>query len=100
MQHSKGTLSDLAAQRHKAAQVPTSDTLSSLMPIKDAAVLLDVSEMTVRRAFEAGEFPGIKFGRTYRVSRAFVDAVLAAVAAGHRVVVEDYAAAWLARETA
>ena len=70
---------------------------SDLMPIKAAATALSVSEMTIRRALEAGDFPGLQFGRTYRVSRPFVEALLREVRAGRRVVVEEFAAAWLVR---
>ncbi|WP_158079458.1 excisionase family DNA-binding protein [Actinomadura sp. CNU-125] len=66
------------------------------MPIKAAAAALDVSEMTIRRALEAGDFPGLQFGRTYRVSRPFVEALLNEVRSGRRVIVEEFAAAWIA----
>jgi excisionase family DNA binding protein len=66
------------------------------MPIKDAAVLLDASEIHIRRAFDAGHFPGYKLGRLYRVSRPFVEALVAEVKAGRRVVVEEFAAKWAA----
>jgi len=64
------------------------------MQIKDAATLLDMSEIHIRRAFDAGHFPGIKLGRLYRVSRPFVNALVAEVNAGRRIVVEEFAAAW------
>jgi excisionase family DNA binding protein len=82
----------------KSNQTPkTVGQPSDLMPIKAAATALSVSEMTIRRALEAGDFPGLQLGRTYRVSRPFIEAVLGEVRAGHRVVVEEFAAAWLAR---
>jgi hypothetical protein len=64
------------------------------MPIKDAAVQLDMSEIHIRRAFDAGHFPGIKLGSAYRVSRPFVNALVAEVNAGRRIVVEEFAATW------
>lgn len=66
------------------------------MPIKDAAVLLHASEIHIRRAFDAGYFPGYKLGRLYRVSRPFVEALVAEVRAGHRVVVEEFVTTWTA----
>lgn len=66
------------------------------MPIKDAATLLDMSEIHIRRAFNAGHFPGIKLGQLYRVSRPFVNALVAQVAAGRGIVVEEFAATWVA----
>lgn len=64
------------------------------MSVKEAAGALGVSEMTVRRAFDSGDLPGIRFGRTYRVSRVFVDALLAEVEAGRQINVTQYAASW------
>lgn len=66
------------------------------MPIKDAAALLQMSEMHIRRAFDAGHFPGFKLGRLYRVSRPFVEALVAEVQAGRRVVVEEFVTTWAA----
>ncbi|MGI5422961.1 excisionase family DNA-binding protein [Actinomadura luteofluorescens] len=97
MQHIESAVRPLAGrsrQAIKAAGAPKSD---DLMPVKAAATALDVSEMTVRRALEAGDFPGLQIGRTYRVSRPFVEALLAEVRSGRRVIVEEFAAEWLAR---
>lgn len=66
------------------------------MQIKDAAALLDMSEIHIRRAFDAGHIPGIKLGGTSRVSRPFVNALLAEVGAGRRIVVEEFTIAWAA----
>jgi len=67
---------------------------TAFMTVKEAAGVLDVSEMTVRRAFDSGGLPGIRFGRTCRVSRAFVHALLAEVEAGRQINVIQYAASW------
>lgn len=66
------------------------------MPIKDAAVLLHASEIHIRRAFDAGHFPGYKLGRLYRVSRPFVEALVSEVQAGRRVIVEEFVTTWAA----
>lgn len=65
-----------------------------LLSIEETATMLRVSRMTVDRAIKANEFPVVKFRRTYRVPRAFVDSLLKAAKAGRQVVVEEYAAAW------
>lgn len=65
-----------------------------LMSVEAAARKLGVSRMTVDRAMKAGEFPFVKFRRTYQVPSAFVEAVLRAAESGGQVVVEEYAAAW------
>jgi excisionase family DNA binding protein len=87
-------------QDAKSGQTPQDNKIHEdppnehFMPVKDAAVLLDMSEIHIRRAFDAGHFPGIKLGRLYRVSRPFVYALLAEVNAGRRIVVEEFAADW------
>lgn len=68
----------------------------NFMLVKDAAKALDMSELHIRRAFDAGHFPGIKLGRLYRVSRPFVNALVTEVNAGRRIVVEEFAATWVA----
>lgn len=98
MQHIESAVRPLGAKSHQAIQAAGSQHNTDLMPIKAAATALDVSEMTIRRALEAGDFPGLQFGRTYRVSRPFVEALLAQVRAGRRVVVEDFAAEWTAAQ--
>lgn len=82
--------SGLTPQRDKINEEPRSD----FMLIKDAAVLLHMSEIHIRRAFDAGHFPGIKLGRLYRVSRPFVNALLSEVRAGRRVDIEEFVTKW------
>lgn len=67
-----------------------------LLTIEEAARRLRVSRMTVDRAIKAGEFPVIKFRGTYRLPAAFIERLLKDADAGAQVVVEDYAAAWIA----
>lgn len=87
-------------QEAESGLMPLNDKIAEefqsehFMQIKDAAALLDMSEIHIRRAFDAGHFPGIKLGRLYRVSRPFVNALVAEVNAGRRIVVEEFAAAW------
>ncbi len=67
-----------------------------LLPLGEVAEMLDVSRSTVVRAYQAGEFPVVKFRGTYRVPRRFVEQMLASAVPGSPVVVEDFAAAWIA----
>jgi excisionase family DNA binding protein len=68
--------------------------LPGFLTVPATAALLGVSEMTVRRAFDAGRLPGFRLGRVCRISRAFVRALVAEVEAGRQIDVADYAAAW------
>lgn len=81
----------------EAAEAPMN---RDLMPIKTAAALLNISEQTIRRLLDAGEIPGLKVSRSYRVYGPFVEAALALIRAGHRVVLEELAAQWPLKATA
>ena len=70
-----------------------------LLPLREVAEMLGVSRSTIVRAYQDGQFPAVKFRGTYRVPRRFVDDFLAAAVPGHVVVIEDYAAEWVARNT-
>jgi excisionase family DNA binding protein len=71
-----------------------------LLPVREVAEMFDVSRSTIVRAYEAREFPVVKFRGTYRVPRKFVEDLLAAAVPGRLVVVEEYAAEWAARNAA
>lgn len=47
-----------------------------LLTVAETARMLRVSEMTVRRACDAGEMPAIRMGRTRRIPRKFVQCLL------------------------
>ena len=79
------------------SHVATAKAAHPLISVEATAAMLGVSRMTVDRAIKAGEFPCVKFRRTYRVPRAFVEQVIEIATAGHQVVVEEYAAAWQAQ---
>ena len=68
-----------------------------LLPVREVAEMLGVSRSTIVRAYQAGEFPAVKFRGTYRVPRRFVDDFLAAAVYGRMIVLEEYAAEWLTR---
>lgn len=69
------------------------------MRVREVARLLDVSEMTIRRAYADGLIPGITFGTSCRVLRSFVLGLIAAVEAGQQVSVEEFGRQWMSRET-
>lgn len=85
-----------AATRKPTKTAATKRQGPPLLTIEEAARRLRVSRMTVDRAIKAGEFPVIKFRGTYRLPAAFIDRLLEDADAGAQVVVEDYAAAWIA----
>jgi excisionase family DNA binding protein len=64
------------------------------MPVSEAAQMLGYSDMTIRRKIAAAQLPAVKIGSKAQVPRAFVEQVLAAVAAGRTVVLEEFAAEW------
>src|SRR4249919_2552690 len=82
-----------SAQSGVRAQAPAGRTF---MPIKEAAAALDVSEMTIRRAYAAGEIPGITIGRSCRVLVAFIVALIALAETGQQVAVEEFGRQWKA----
>lgn len=71
---------------------------SAFMPVREAARVLGVSDMTIRRAYAAGVIPGITFGTTCRVLRVFVASLVAAAEAGQQVKVEEFGRQWAARD--
>ena len=70
---------------------------SAFMPVREAARVLGVSDMTIRRAYAAGVIPGITFGTSCRVLRAFVASLVAAAEAGQQVKVEEFGRQWATR---
>ena len=72
------------------------DEVHPLMTIRAAARAIGCSDMTIRRRIEARQFPAVKIGSKALVPRAFVERLLADAFAGRTVVVEEYAASWVA----
>jgi excisionase family DNA binding protein len=64
-----------------------------LITVREAAALLRLSAMTIRRKVDAGQIPAIKCGSACRIPRAFIEGILRDALAGQTVVVEDYAPA-------
>jgi excisionase family DNA binding protein len=89
---------DGSAQGTQRLQVPLGRE-RKFMRVREVARLLDVSEMTIRRACAADVIPGITFGTSCRVLTAFVKSLVAEVEAGRQVKVEDFGREWKARNS-
>jgi excisionase family DNA binding protein len=70
------------------------------MRVREVARVLDVSEMTIRRACAAGVIPGITFGSSSRILTAFVLSLVAEAEAGRLVKVEEFGRQWAERNAA
>jgi excisionase family DNA binding protein len=67
--------------------------------VAEASEAIGLSKITVLRRLRSGQWPGGKSGRKWLVSSEFVRAVAAGLESP-LFVVEDFAAAWMARGTA
>lgn len=65
--------------------------------VRELAEALDVSEMTIRRAYAAKAIPGITFGTTCRILRRFAEDLLQAAESGQQITVEEFGREWMAR---
>jgi excisionase family DNA binding protein len=63
-----------------------------LLPISDAAQMLGVSKMTVRRRIRAKVWPSGRCGSKHLLPRAFVEGAVAAV--GRGIDIETFAQTW------
>src|SRR6266702_3681547 len=88
-----------SVQGNPRPQVPVGRE-RKFMRVREVARALDVSEMTIRRAYTAGVIPGITFGTSCRVLRAFVVSLIATAESGRQVKVEDFGREWTARNSA
>lgn len=62
-----------------------------------AATVFNVSRNHVIRAYQAGFIPGIRFCGLYRLSRTFVEVLVAEINAGRQIDIEDFYAEWNAK---
>lgn len=67
---------------------------AELATVRQAAELLGVSQMTIRRAIYDGEIPVIKFRGRYHIPRRFLTGLLDDANSGQQVEVADRCAAW------
>ena len=71
------------------------------MSVTEAAVAIGRSPEYLYAGLRAGRFPGVKFGRSWSIPRAFIRGFITEVV--ERLLTmsfEDYAAAWMARAKA
>ena len=76
---------------------PGRTTGGALVSITEAATLLGVSKMTVRRRIHSKSWPSGRCGKKHLLPRSFVDGAVAAIESGCGVDLDEFAAAWLAR---
>lgn len=69
---------------------------AELATVSQAAELLGVSQMTIRRAIYDGEIPVLKFRGRYHVPRRFLAGMLDDANRGQQVEVAERCAAWQA----
>lgn len=66
------------------------------VPVREAADALGVSRSTIMRANQKGQFPLVKILGTWRTPRRFIDDFHRTALHSKVVVLEDYAAEWMA----
>jgi predicted site-specific integrase-resolvase len=66
------------------------------LEVKEAAPLIGHNAATLRRLLRAGLLPSVKAARTWRIHGGFVYDVVSEVEQGRQVVLEEYAASWMA----
>lgn len=67
------------------------------LPVREVTELVGVSRSTIVRAYQSGDFPAIKLRGKYLVPRSFIDDLHTAACRGGVLVVEAFAAEWIAR---
>jgi excisionase family DNA binding protein len=82
----QGHPEDRAGQATAAADQPL------LLPISEAARMLGVSKMTVRRRIKSDSWPSGRCGTKHLLPRAFVEGAVAAV--GRGIDIETFAQTW------
>lgn len=81
-----------------AEPVETTSAESAFMDVPDVVVVLGRSKEYFYAGLRQGRFPGVKFGRTWGIPRAFIRGFVAdVVELGLTTSFEDYAANWIAQ---
>lgn len=81
-----------------AEPAKTRDTEPAFMDVPEAVVILGRSKEYFYAGLRNGRFPGVKFGRTWGIPRAFIRGFIAdVVELGLTTSFEDYAAKWIAQ---
>lgn len=73
------------ANRRTAQEVPI-DGRPRFYNVKEAALMLRVSEQTLHRAIDAGEFPAIRIRRRKIIPAVVIDEMVDAARAGNKVI--------------
>lgn len=89
-------MSEQSTQADTSGPGRTADR-GALVSIAEAAMLLGVSKMTVRRRIHSKIWPSGRCGKKHLLPRSFIDGAVAAIEAGCGVDLDEFAAAWLAR---
>lgn len=80
------------------APVENKSAEPAFMDVPDVVVILGRSKEYLYAGLREGRFPGVKFGRTWGIPRAFIRGFVAdVVELGLATSFEDYAANWLAQ---
>ena len=81
-----------------AEPVKTVDAEPAFMDVPDVVAILGRSKEYLYAGLREGRFPGVKFGRTWGIPRAFIRGFIAdVVELGLTTSFEDYAAKWIAQ---
>jgi hypothetical protein len=81
-----------------AEPVKNRDAEPAFMDVPDVVVVLGRSKEYLYAGLRDGRFPGVKFGRTWGIPRAFIRGFIAdVVELGLTTSFEDYAANWIAQ---
>lgn len=94
MQLSSQNLCDALSGAAMGADAPL------VLDVSETARLLGLSKMTVYRRIRSGNWPCGRSGRKWLVSNDFVHALAAELRSGRQVVVEEFAAIWMAQAPA
>lgn len=78
--------------------VERTDVEPAFMDVPDVVVVLGRSKEYLYAGLREGRFPGVKFGRSWGIPRAFIRGFVAdVVELGLTTSFEDYAASWIAQ---
>lgn len=78
--------------------VETTSAESAFMDVPGVVVILGTSKEYIYAGLREGRFPGVKFGRSWGIPRAFIRGFVAdVVELGLTTSFEEYAARWIAQ---
>lgn|SRR5690606_19944415 len=86
---------ETVSRAQTAGTVQTTDVEPAFVDVLELVALLGRSKEYFYAGLRRGQFPGVKFGRSWGVPRAFIDDFLTDVERGRLTSFEDYAATWM-----